>query len=128
MLGSKPVCTPIDYGVRLHQQSSTPLDDIEASSYQRLIGHLIYLTNTRPNITYAVQHLTQFVAHPSSAYQQADYRILKYLKAALGFGLFFSASKIFQLKAFSDSDWAGCIDTRQSITGYLVYLGSSLIS
>lgn len=118
MLGSKPVSTPIDYVVRLHQQSGTPLDDTTVSSYHRLIGHLIYLTNTRPDITYVVQHLSQFVAHPSSAHQQAAYRILRYLKAAPSSGIFFSASSILQLKAFSDSDWAGCIDTRRSITDY----------
>ena len=128
MLGSKPVFTPIDYAVRLHQQSGTPLDDTTASSYRRLIGRLIYLTNTRPDITFAMQHLSQFVAHPSSAHQQAAYRILRYLKAAPGSGIFFSASSILQLKAFSDSDWAGCIDTRRSITDYSVYLGNSLIS
>ena len=128
MLGSKPVFTPIDYAVRLHQQSGTPLDDTTASSYRRLIGRLIYLTNTRPDITFAMQHLSQFVAHPSSAHQQAAYRILRYLKAAPGSGVFFSTSNILQLKAFSDSDWAGCINTKRSITGYLVYLGNSLIS
>ena len=95
MLGSKPVSTPIDYVVRLHQQSGTPLDDTTTSSYCRLIGRLIYLTNTRPDITYAMQHLSQFVAHPSSAHQQAAYRILRYLKATLGSGLFFSSSNIF---------------------------------
>ena len=77
MLGSKPVSTPIDYVVRLHQQSGTPLDDTTTSSYCRLIGRLIYLTNTRPDITYAMQHLSQFVAHPSSAHPQAAYRILR---------------------------------------------------
>jgi len=124
----KHVSTPIDYGVRLHQQSGTPLDDTEASSYHRLIGHLIYLTNTRPDITYVVQHLSQFVAHPSSAHQQATYRILKYLKTTPGFGLFLSTSSILQLKAISDYDWVGCIDIRRSIIGYSIYLGSSLIS
>ena len=75
-----------------------------------------------------MQHLSQFVAHPSSAHQQAAYRILRYLKAAPGSGIFFPASSTLQLKAFSDSDWAGCVNTRQSITGYSVYLGNSLIS
>jgi len=128
MLGSKPVSTLIDYDVRLYQQSGTPLDDTKASSYHRLIGHLIYLTNTRPDITYAIQHLSQFVAHPSSAHQQAAYRILRYLKVTPGSGLFLSTSSIFQLKAFSDFDWARCIDTKRSITSYSVYLGSSFIS
>ena len=76
----------------------------------------------------SIKHLSQFVAHPSSAHQQTTYRSLRYLKATPGSGVFFSTSSIFLLKAFSDSDWAGCIDTKRSITSYSVYLGSSLIS
>ena len=71
MLGSKPVSTPSDYATKLHQQSGTPLSLEDASSFRRLIGRLIYLTNTRPDITYVVQHLSQFVAAPTSAHQQA---------------------------------------------------------
>nr|KYP62850.1 Copia protein [Cajanus cajan] len=128
MIGSKPVSTPNDYTTKLHQHSGSPLCDSDASSYRRLIGRLIYLTNTRPDITYAVQNLSQFVAHPTTAHQQAASRILRYIKSSLGAGLIFPASNTLQLKAFSDSDWAGCLDTRRSITGYAVYLGSSLIS
>jgi len=70
MLGSKPVSTPpSNYATKLHQQSGTPLSLEDASSFRRLIGRLIYLTNTRPNITYDVQHLSQFVAGPTSAHQ-----------------------------------------------------------
>ena len=129
MLGSKHVYTPIDYAVRLYQQFGIPLDDTTTSSYRSLIGHLIYLTNTRPDITYAAYRILRYLkAHPSSAHQQAAYRILRYLKASPGSGIFFSTSSILQLKAFSDSDWARCIDIRRSITGYSVYLGNSLIS
>nr|KYP62859.1 hypothetical protein KK1_017417 [Cajanus cajan] len=71
MIGSKPVSTPNDYTTKLHQHSGSPLCDSDASSYRRLIGRLIYLTNTRPDITYAVQNLSQFVAHPTTAHQQA---------------------------------------------------------
>ena len=95
-----------------------------------IVGSLVALFTSpiQGPISYAMQHLSQFVAHPSSAHQQAAYRILRYLKAAPGSGVFFSTSNILQLKAFSDSDWAGCINTKRSITGYLVYLGNSLIS
>nr|KYP54533.1 Copia protein [Cajanus cajan] len=128
MLGSKPVSTPTDYTTKLHQTAGSPLSDVDASSFRRLIGRLIYLTNTRPDISYAVQHLSQYVSHPTTAHQQAANRILRYIKGSPRAGVFFSSSNILQLKAFSDSDWAGCLDTRRSITDFSVYLGSSLIS
>ncbi|XP_014492169.1 uncharacterized protein LOC106754637 [Vigna radiata var. radiata] len=126
MLASRPVATPMDYTARLSTFSGTLLPD--PSSYRRLLGRLIYLTTTRPDISYVVHHLSQFMSAPTSAHSQATFRILRYLKQAPGFGLFFSAQSSLQLKAFSDSDWAGCLDTRRSITGFSVYIGDSLIS
>ncbi|KAL2348309.1 hypothetical protein Fmac_002309 [Flemingia macrophylla] len=106
--------------------SGTPLDD--AFAYHRLVCRLIYLTNSRLDIAYVVQHLSQFVSHPSFAHHQTISCILRYLKGAPRFGIFLSANSSLQLKAFSDLHWAGCTDTRHSITGYAVYLGDSLIS
>ena len=63
-----------------------------------------------------------------NSHSQATFRILRYLKQAPGLGLFFAANSSLQLKAFSDSDWAGRLDTRRSITGFSVYLGNSLVS
>jgi len=127
-LGSKPVSTPSDYATKLHQQSGTPLSMEDASSFRRLIGKLIYLTNTRPNITYVVQHLSQFVVAPTSAHQHVVVRVLRYIKGSLGAGIFLSAASKVHLKGFSDSDWGGCIDTRRPITSYGMYIGNSLIS
>lgn len=126
MLASRPVAMPMDYTARLSTSSGTPLPD--SSSYRWLLGRLIYLTTTRLDISYVVHHLSQFMSSPTTAHSQATFRILRYLKQAPGFGLFFSTKSCIQLKAFSDSDWAGCLDTRRSITGYLVYIKDSLIS
>lgn len=65
MLGSKPVPTPSDYATKLNQQSRTPLSMEDVSSFRRLIGRLVYLTNTLPYITYVVQNLSQFVVAPT---------------------------------------------------------------
>jgi len=75
-----------------------------------------------------VQHLSQFVVEPTSAHQKATFRILQYIKGSPGAGIFLSTDSNIHLKGFSDSDWAGCIDTRRTITGYAIYLGNSLIS
>ena len=104
MLASKLVTTPMDSGTRLHVNSGIPLSDSCSSSYRCLIGRLIYLTNTRLDITYAVQHLSQFVSNPTTAHQQATYRILRYIKGVPRAGLFFPAKNTPQLKGYNDSD------------------------
>lgn len=126
MLASRPVSTPMDYHTRLHSSSGTLLTD--PLIYQRLLGRLIYLTTTRPDIAFVVQHLSQFVSSPTTAHHQAAFRVLRYLKGTPGLGVFLSVDSSLQLKAFSDSDWAGCVDSCRSIIGFSVYLGSSLIS
>ena len=128
MLGCRPNATPMDYSTKLQATTGTPLSAEASSSYWRLIGRLIYLTNTRPDIAYAVQQLSQYMSSPTNAHLQAAYRVLRYLKGTPGSGLFLSATGTPQLRAFSDSDWAGCQDSRKSTTDFVVYFGSSLIS
>lgn len=128
MLGCKPVSTPIDYSTWLHQNLGIILFETNTSSFKRLIGRRIYLTNTWLDITFVVQTLSLYVSHPTSTHQQAVFCILWYIKGAPGLSLSFPATSEIQLKAFSDSDWAGFSNTRRSITGFSIYLGSSLIT
>ncbi|KAL2325560.1 hypothetical protein Fmac_024618 [Flemingia macrophylla] len=126
MLACCPVSTPMDSSNRLSASSGTPLED--PSVYRQLIGRLIYLTNTRPDIAYVVQHISQFVSQPTTAHYQAVFPVLRYLKQAPGLGIFLDARSSLHLKAFSDSDWAGYVDSRYSITGFSIYLSHSLVS
>ncbi|GAU32977.1 hypothetical protein TSUD_358440 [Trifolium subterraneum] len=124
-LAAKPSSVPFDPTTKLTISDGQPLED--PSSYRRLIGRLIYLTNTRPDISFAVQHLSQFVSHPLLPHYQAATRVLRYLKSFPAKGIMFSASSSLKLHGFADSDWARCPDTRKSVTGYCAILGSSLI-
>ncbi|XP_031254798.1 uncharacterized protein LOC116112821 [Pistacia vera] len=99
-LGSKPAKLPMDQNLKLSEDSGTPLSD--PSPFRRLIGRLIYLTITRPDISYSVQLLSQ--------------------------GLLLSAHSPIQLHGYRDSDWASCPDTRKSTTGFCIFIGQSLIS
>jgi len=125
MLNSSPVSTPMNFSTKLHADGEPVTDP---SAYRRLIGKLIYLTNTRPDITYAVNQLSQYVSAPTKDHHQAAYRVLRYLKGTVGQGIFMDAKSDVHLKAYSDSDWAGCTDSRISMTGYLVYLGNIIIT
>lgn len=126
LLGSKPLTTPMSKGTRLTQTEGTPLPAPE--SYRRLIGRLLYLTHTRPDLSFSVQQLRQFMSHPTSQHHDAAIRILRYIKHNPAQGLFFPADSTLQLKAFSDSDLAACPYTRRSVTGFCIFIGHSLVS
>jgi hypothetical protein len=126
LLGSKPAATPLDPSIKLHQDGGKPFDDI--ASYRRLIGRLLYLTNTRPDISFATQQLSQFLHKPTATHYHAACRVVRYLKHNPGRGLMFPRSLELQILGYSDADWAGCIDTRKSISGYCFFIGNSLVS
>uniref|UniRef100_A0A2N9E1K2 Retrotransposon Copia-like N-terminal domain-containing protein n=1 Tax=Fagus sylvatica TaxID=28930 RepID=A0A2N9E1K2_FAGSY len=72
--------------------------------------------------------LSQFMEHPRDSHLKAAQHIVQYIKGAPSQGLLYPSYSDLHVKAFSDSDWAGCPDTRRSTTGYCVFLGSSLVS
>ena len=126
MLGARPSSFPMEQHLNLLPSDGEPLTD--PSIYRRLIGRLLYLTVTRPDIQYAVNTLSQFMQAPSSTHLDAANRVLRYLKGSVGKGLLLSASSSVSLSGYSDSDWARCPLTRRSTTGYFTMLGSSPIS
>ncbi|XP_068309689.1 secreted RxLR effector protein 161-like [Pyrus communis] len=100
----------------------------DPTQYQQMIGKLIYLTITRPKITYAVNTLSQFMQEPRRHHLDAAHRLLRYLKNAPGQGLLFSFQSKLNLISYYDADWARCPTTHRSVTGYCIFLGNSLIS
>ncbi|XP_059070464.1 uncharacterized mitochondrial protein AtMg00810-like [Cryptomeria japonica] len=126
MDGAKPVRTPICSQEKLSKFTGSAFSD--PTLYRSVVGALQYLTLTRPDITFAVNKVCQFMQQPTDDHWNAVKRILQYLKETLSYGLQLSKSSPLTLNAFSDSDWAGCPDDRRSTSGYCIFLGPNLIS
>ncbi|CAL2265123.1 unnamed protein product [Prunus armeniaca] len=127
MLHCKPANTPLAAKVPLSASDGVPLES--PSDYREIVGSLQYLTLTRPDLSFAVSSIAQFMAAPRTSHLVAAKRILRYVKGTLDFGLSLSPQpSTARLSAYSDADWAGCPDSRRSTSGYLIYLGSNLIS
>ncbi|CAL1409757.1 unnamed protein product [Linum trigynum] len=122
----KPVSTPMELNLRLSRTSGDLLPD--GAGYRSLVGSLIYLAATRPDISYAVQIVSQYMAAPQVDHLAAAHRILRYLQGTRDVGMFFPSTGNPILRAYSDSDFAGCIDTRRSTTGWCVQFAGSFIS
>ncbi|XP_016186272.1 uncharacterized protein LOC107627980 [Arachis ipaensis] len=122
LLEAKTVSTPMDYTVPLSKNSGTPLSS--TSEYRKLVGKLLYLTNTRPEIGYAVGKLSQFLDCATDKHFEAAIRVLRYLKGAPALGLMFSAHSDLEPAGYSDSDWGTCSDSKRSISGYCFFFGN----
>ncbi|RVW82011.1 Retrovirus-related Pol polyprotein from transposon RE1 [Vitis vinifera] len=126
MLGCKPIDTPMDSQKKLGiEKESTPVD---RGRYQRLVGRLIYLSHTRPDIGFAVSAVSQFMHSPTEEHMEAVYRILRYLKMTPGKGLFFRKTENRDTEVYSDADWAGNIIDRRSTSGYCSFVWGNLVT
>ena len=117
---------PMEVNVKYMKDEGDLLD--EPTLYRHLVGSLIYLTTTRPDISYTGHQVSQFMSSPQHLHLAAVHRIIRYFRGSPTRGLFFPTDTFLQLVAYSDADWAGCPDTRRSITGWCMFLGDALIS
>ncbi|XP_024171374.1 uncharacterized mitochondrial protein AtMg00810-like [Rosa chinensis] len=127
MLLSKPVSTPMSSKHDLTAPDGAFLDN--PTEFRTLVGSLQYLMITCPDIAFSVNSVSQFMSQPRVPHMVVVKRILRYVKGTLGHGLFFAPQRPpVHFFAYSDTDWASCLASRRSTSGYLVYLGSNLIS
>ncbi|KAJ9561864.1 LOW QUALITY PROTEIN: hypothetical protein OSB04_007024 [Centaurea solstitialis] len=137
LLGCKPVDTPMLPTKKLLLEDGDPMNDPER--YKRLVGKLNYLTVTRLDNSFTVSILSQFMGTPHTGHWDAALRVLRYLKTMPGLGILYSnqghcrvgafiEQGYGQISGFSDADWAGCLISRRSATGYCVFVGGNLVS
>ncbi|XP_057989379.1 uncharacterized mitochondrial protein AtMg00810-like [Hevea brasiliensis] len=126
MLDCRYADTAMDPNVKLVPGQGEPLED--PGRYRRLVGKLNYLTITRPDISFAVSVVSQFLQAPCSSHWDAVIRILRYIKGAPGQGLLYEDRGHSQIIGYSDADWAGSPSDRRSTSGYCIMIGGNLIS
>ena len=109
--------SPFIFGIKLHEFGNSPLVDF--TLYRKLVGNLLYLTHTRPNLSYVVSVVARHMYQKHELHWKESKIILQYVQATKNFGVHYSASASLQLAGFSDSDWAGDPTDRNSTSGFV---------
>jgi hypothetical protein len=126
MVDCKLVSTPVDTQANVSTEFGPPVAD--PTHFRSLVGTLQYLTFTRPDLTYVVQQICLHMHDPREPHLTTTKHILCYLRGTLDYGLLLRCSASSELTVYTDVDWAGCLDTRRSTSGYAVFLGANLVS
>ena len=125
MLESSSATTPMATATKLDQHQGV---EVDVTSYRGMIGSLLYLTASRPDIMYATCLCAIFQAQPREPHRIAVKRIFKYLKGNPDLRLWYPRESDFKLIGYSDADFAGCKVDRKSTSGGCQFLGDRLIS
>ncbi|RVX12128.1 Retrovirus-related Pol polyprotein from transposon RE1 [Vitis vinifera] len=127
MSGCQPVNTPIEKGLKLCVEPNQVSTD--KGRYQKLVGRLMYLAHTRPDLAYALSVVSQYMHNPGEQHMNAVMRILRYLKNAPGKGILFAKNVDHQsIEVYTDADWAGAVNDRRSTSGYFTFVGGNLVT
>ena len=126
MLDCKLVDTPKDLNVKLVPGQGKPLRD--PGRYQRLVSKLNHPTITRPNMSFPVSVVNQFLQSPCDSHWDAAIPILRYVKGIPSQGVLYENKCHTHIFSYSDADWAGSPSDRHSTSRYCVFIGGNLIS
>ncbi|XP_058783303.1 secreted RxLR effector protein 161-like [Vicia villosa] len=126
LLDYQPSDTLMNLNVKLLPCQGEPLKD--PGRYRCIVGKLNYLTAIRPDITFVVNVVSQFLNALCDDHWNGVIRILKYIKSASGKGLIYENKGITQVVGYSNVDWAGSLSDRRSTLGYCILIGGNMIS
>ncbi|KAE8675325.1 Detected protein of unknown function [Hibiscus syriacus] len=126
MLEYKSTSTTMEPNAKMCAHEGKDLED--ATMYRQLVGSLIYLTLTRPDISYAVGMMNRYMQNPKKPHLEAVRQILRYVKSTIDYGLLYKKCEDCKLLGYCHVDYAGDHDIRRSTTGYEFKLGSGTIS
>jgi hypothetical protein len=125
MMDCKSMATPMVTDLR--KLRDFDYDPIYSSMYQKLIGSLIYLVNTRSNICFVVNMLSQFQVEPRQEHWVVTKHTLIYLHGTIMYGLIYASNSEVKLHGFTNLDWARSMEDRKSTFGLCFTLGYAMI-
>jgi len=128
MLNCKPVATPMALAEKMIQGDGDLLGPEDSTRYRSVVGALQYITLTRPDLAFAVNKVCQYLHSPTTTHWSAVKRVIRYLKFSMNTWLLIRKKSPLIVSGFSDADWAGCRDDRRSTGGFVIFLGSNVIS
>ncbi|XP_057508569.1 secreted RxLR effector protein 161-like [Actinidia eriantha] len=120
------VSTPVELGPKLTQNHEG--QKVDSTIYKQIMGSLMYLTTTRPDIMHAVSLISRYMENPTEVHLLAVKRILRYLHGMITLGILYKGGKKSGFLGFTDSDYAGDHDDRRSTSGYVFMMGSGVVS
>jgi hypothetical protein len=126
MTDCKPMPTPMVMDIK--KMNETDSGDVDPHLYRHIIGSLMYLVNTRPDICYAVNVLSQFMSQPKHTHCIDAKHILRYLQGTIGYGLRYETNVDLILEGYVDADWAGSAVEKKRTSNFYFTLGSAMVS
>ena len=126
MMDCKAMTTPMALNLKLLSDASS--ESVDATMYHQMIGSLMYLTNTRPDICFVVNTMSQFLIDPRNVHLIAAKHILRYLRGIVDYGIKYESNQKINLEGYVDSDWVGSSIDRKSTSGCCFSMGSGVIS
>ena len=122
----KPASTPMTVGCKLSKEDESKA--IDPKHYRSMIGSLLYVTASKPNVKQVVGIVARFQEALKESHVQTVKIIFRYLKGTIDLGLWYPSKDSFTLKSYSDADWAGCVDDRKITSGGAFFLRESLVA
>ena len=101
---------------------------IDETFYKQIIGSLMYITTTRPDLQFAVSLLSRYMSKPTTLHLQAAKRVLRYLRGTMDYGIWYKRGGAGELQVYTDSDFAGDIDSRKSTSGYVFLMDNAAVA
>lgn len=123
---SNSVQNPMVPGFKIHKDEDGV--KVNSSVYKQLVGSMMYLITTRPDVMYSVSLISRYMSNPIELHLMAAKRILRYLQGTISYGILYRKTGNTELIEFSDSDYAGSMEDRKSTSGYAFILSNAVVA